>query len=126
MENRIVALNPERELDNPPRFLLYQRARIGSIVGTTGLVPVDRRLAARTVSLRKLSPPRGLSPWSDDCWSSCQSSLHGDKPRGGRPMLWIGFWPSVIDPPGQARWSLTAKPRTVILVISHWSFVLRE
>src|SRR5438270_10699565 len=71
--------------------------------GTTGLVPVDRRLEARSVSLITLSPPRGLSPWSDDCWLGCQSWLHGDKPRGGRPMLGIDFWLSVIDPPGQAR-----------------------
>src|SRR5207245_4157913 len=51
----------------------------------------------------------------------CQAGKHPDlcsttrdKPRGDHLMLWIGFWPSVIDPPGQARWSLTAKPRTVI------------
>src|SRR6266404_2109455 len=45
-----------------------------------------------------------------------QSWLHGDKPRGGHRYIRIAYWPPIIDPPGQARWS--CRSRTLILVIT--------
>src|SRR5207245_11275473 len=83
-------------------------APISSTAASPGLARWTGDWQPELCFLTKLSPPRGFSPWSDDCWPGRQSWLHGDKPRGGRRMLWIGFWPSVIDPPGQARWRFLA------------------
>src|SRR5207245_5048480 len=47
-----------------------------------------------------------------------QSWRHGYTPRGGRLYAWTCFLPSVIDPPGPARWCrCTADSRTLILVL---------
>jgi len=70
------------------------------MIDATGLVPVDRWLAARSVTRTDLPPPRGLSPRGDDWWA--RPSIVA--PR--RPSLWeacTGL--PVIRPPGQARWS---------------------
>src|SRR5437899_4832954 len=61
--------------------------------GTTGLVPVDRRLAARSVSLITCIAATGLVQacprGATIAGLTVKSWLHGDKPRGGRPMPWI-------------------------------------
>ncbi len=46
----------------------------------TGLVPVEVTFANQTAPLPRPSSPRGSPPWDD---VRSETSLHGDKPRGG-------------------------------------------